>query len=395
VLAWSTPAGITYGTALSSTQLNASASFGGSTLAGTFTYAPAAGTVLNAGNGQTLSAAFTPQNTANYNTAAATVLISVLKASQTIAFGALANKNLGDAAFTVVATATSGLPVSFSIVSGPATVTGNTIALTGVGVVTVRASQSGDINFNAASAVEQSFTVGKGNQTISFEALTDKNFGDAGFTLTGTATSGLPVTFEVVSGPATVSGNTITLTGAGTVTVRATQGGNDTYNAATAVEQILCILPAKPVITASGIVLSSSSTVGNQWFLNGEAIANATGQTFIASTQGQYTVSVTGSCGGQVVSEAFTISVSATESPISSDIILYPNPAVEKVVMELPQGVKWQHARIVALGGTAVSQKQGDATHSVVFATSTLAKGMYILEVHTSKGLIRKKFIIR
>jgi hypothetical protein len=60
VLAWSAPAAITYGTALSSTQLNATASFKGSPLAGTFAYSPAAGTVLSAGNGQTLSATFTP-----------------------------------------------------------------------------------------------------------------------------------------------------------------------------------------------------------------------------------------------------------------------------------------------------------------------------------------------
>jgi hypothetical protein len=322
-------------------------------------------------------------------------LISVLKATQTITFGALANKTLGDAAFTVTATATSGLPVAFEVVSGPATVTGNTITLTGIGVVTVRASQSGDVNYNAAAAVEQSFTVAQGNQTISFEPLPDKAFGDAAFAITATATSGLPVAFEVVSGPATVTGSTIILTGVGVVTVRASQAGNDTYSAAPAVEQSFCILPGKPVITASGIVLSSSSAAGNQWLLNGEVISGATGQTFIASSQGQYTVSVTGSCGGPVVSEAFTISVSATESPISSEVILYPNPAVEKVVLELPQGVQWQRARIVALGGTAVSHKQGNGANRVVFATGTLAKGTYIVEVQTSKGLIQKKFMVR
>ncbi|MBT0895788.1 hypothetical protein KI811_18470, partial [Geobacter hydrogenophilus] len=54
-ITWTAPAAITYGTALSATQLNASAG----TVAGTFTYSPALGTVLNAGS-QTLSVTFTP-----------------------------------------------------------------------------------------------------------------------------------------------------------------------------------------------------------------------------------------------------------------------------------------------------------------------------------------------
>jgi len=74
-LTWSAPADITYGTALSSTQLNATAS-----VPGTFTYTPAAGTVLHAGNAQTLQATFTPTDTVNYATATKSVTLSVAKA---------------------------------------------------------------------------------------------------------------------------------------------------------------------------------------------------------------------------------------------------------------------------------------------------------------------------
>src|SRR5207253_3641525 len=75
VITWATPADITYGTALSTTQLNATASG-----PGTFVYTPAAGTVLDAGAAQ-LSVAFTPTDAANYTTATKTVGISVLKAT--------------------------------------------------------------------------------------------------------------------------------------------------------------------------------------------------------------------------------------------------------------------------------------------------------------------------
>src|SRR4029450_11074300 len=63
-ITWPTPADIVYGTALSATQLNATAN-----VAGSFAYSPAAGTVLNAGSGQTLSVTFTPEDATNYATA--------------------------------------------------------------------------------------------------------------------------------------------------------------------------------------------------------------------------------------------------------------------------------------------------------------------------------------
>ena len=66
---WPTPAPISYGTKLSATQLNATASANGAALPGTFTYTPPAGTVLQPGS-QTLSVTFTPTDTAHYTTAA-------------------------------------------------------------------------------------------------------------------------------------------------------------------------------------------------------------------------------------------------------------------------------------------------------------------------------------
>ena len=97
--------------------------------------------------------------TTPYVMAADDVLVGPVALSQTITFGALTNKAYGDPPFTVSATASSGLPVSFSILSGPATILGNTITLSGAGTVTVRASQPGDATYDAAAPVDQSFTV--------------------------------------------------------------------------------------------------------------------------------------------------------------------------------------------------------------------------------------------
>jgi hypothetical protein len=75
VITWANPANITFGTALGAGQLNATAN-----VAGTFTYSPAAGTVLPVGNGQALSATFTPTDTSAYATATGSVMINVLAA---------------------------------------------------------------------------------------------------------------------------------------------------------------------------------------------------------------------------------------------------------------------------------------------------------------------------
>jgi hypothetical protein len=73
---WPTPAAITAGTALSSTQLNATATANGSTIVGTFVYTPAAGTVPAVGT-DALSVTFTPNDTTDYTTATATVSLVV------------------------------------------------------------------------------------------------------------------------------------------------------------------------------------------------------------------------------------------------------------------------------------------------------------------------------
>jgi hypothetical protein len=197
---WATPSRIIYGTALSATQLNATAN-----VAGTFIYTPASGTVLTASI-QSLSVGFTPTDAANYNAVpVTTVILSGDRASQTITFGTLPNRTYGAASFTVAATASSSLTTSYTIVSGPATLSGSTVTLTGAGTVVVRASQAGDSNYTAATPVDQSFTVAKKTLTVTADAKT-KLYGAANPTLTSTITGYVnSETSAVVSGAATLS----------------------------------------------------------------------------------------------------------------------------------------------------------------------------------------------
>lgn len=346
--------------------------------------------------------------------------------SQTINFAPLASVVLGSGSVTLSATASSGLPVSFSLVSGPATLSGNTLTPTGAGTVVVRASQAGNAQYSAAADVSQSLTVVAGgtalcsatgtilrevwngvggndvsqiplntapssssqitlfegaensgnaygsrirgyicppltgnytfwiagddgtelwlsngedasaktkiaystswtnfrewnryaaqksasiyleagkkyyiealhkeggggdhvsvgwqlpngisempvpgnrlspfqataallNQTISFTAPPNFTLGSAPLTLSATASSGLPVSFSVVSGAATLTGNVLTPTAAGVVVIKASQAGNAQYNAAADVSQSLTVVAASTALcSATGSIL--------------------------------------------------------------------------------------------------------------------------------------------
>lgn len=191
--------------------------------------------------------------------------------NQTITFPTISNKVTTDAPFTLNATASSGLPVSYEIVSGPATVSGNTVTLGGTtGTVVVRATQAGNTNWNAATPVERSFTVGQPglqNQTIAFNNISNKLTTDLPFTISATASSSLPVTFTLLGGPATLNGNTVTLTGQpGTVNIRASQAGNASYNPAPNVDRSFTVsLPGGGSGVDLELAMSASPTTITQW----------------------------------------------------------------------------------------------------------------------------------
>jgi carboxypeptidase family protein len=179
---------------------------------------------------------------ASYGSSSGTNSLMIAKASQTITFGPLPSKTYGDPPFSVSATASSGMPVSFGA-SGNCSVSSATVTITGAGSCTLTASQPGDTNYLAATNIPQTFSIAKANQTITFGPLPNKTTSDPPFTVNATASSGLPVSL-VASGQCTVSGNTVTITAAGSCTITASQAGNSNYNAAPSVPQSFTITAA-------------------------------------------------------------------------------------------------------------------------------------------------------
>jgi len=117
-------------------------------------------------------------------------------------------------------------------VSGAATVSGAELRLTGVGAIVVAADQAGTANYLAAPSRTNTFTVSRGVQSITFQPIGETVLGSGPVALVATSSAGLPVTFSVLSRPATVSGTSLTLLNEGAVTVRALNPGSPLWLAA-------------------------------------------------------------------------------------------------------------------------------------------------------------------
>jgi hypothetical protein len=169
---WATPSSITYGTALSATQLNATS--GG--IAGTLVYSPVSGTVLGAG-AQTLSVTFTPTDTSDYNTANGSVTLTVNKATPTLSVATSGTPSTYGTSITFTATISSGptgtvtfydngTPVGTGTVGGT-TASFSSTALT-AGSHTITAGWTGNSNYNAVTSGGITQVVNKATPTISW-----------------------------------------------------------------------------------------------------------------------------------------------------------------------------------------------------------------------------------
>ncbi len=158
------------------------------------------------------------------------------------------------------ASASSGLPVSYSIVQGAAFVvfSGSTLNFTGTGLVIIQASQSGDSTFAAATPVTRSFNVVRGAQTLVFASPPPTSASHrSSVSLAAASDRGLtPVTYQLLSGPGILSGSTLSFSAPGTVSVQLSQAGDP------------CFLPIQRLVsitaTNSAPIASALSTSGSE-----------------------------------------------------------------------------------------------------------------------------------
>jgi uncharacterized repeat protein (TIGR03803 family) len=357
-------------------------------------------TVIIVGAGSTTITA-SQAGDAIYN-AAATVgqILTINKANQIITFNALSSKSVGDPSFTLGATASSGLAVSYGSSNAlVATVSGNTVTIVDAGTAVITASQLGNVNYNAAGDVTQSLIV-KANQTITFSAIADKTVGDAAFPISATASSSLPVSFSTTSTKITISGSQATIVSAGRASITAAQAGNANFNAAPSVDRSFCIKPAKPTVTLSNsntapTTLTSSAASGNQWFRNGTAISGATSATYNITQAGIFKVQVQVDDCISAFSDDQSLIITGTEPGSMDNIGIYPNPAAEELTIDLSGFEKNTPVSVstVDLLGRSMNQLVGEGGSTIKMDVRKFTAGRYLIMLQQGKRNVAKSFI--
>jgi Putative Ig domain/Calx-beta domain len=202
--------------------------------------------------------------------------VDIAQGTQTVTFAPASPLVFGVSPIALTATASSGLTAftfSTSSAASICTVAGNQLTIVGAGSCALTATQPGNANYASASA-NATVVISPATQTVTFAPASPVTFGAAPIALSATASSGLTTfTFSTTSAASicTLSGNTVTITGAGTCALTATQPGNANYTSASAnanlvinaASQTVTFAPASPVLFgAAPIALSASASSG-------------------------------------------------------------------------------------------------------------------------------------
>ena len=232
--------------------------------------------------------------------ASATLVVST--ADQTISFPALTGVRLDQAAPVPAATASSTLPVTYSA-STPGTCSATSagvITLLHVGTCTIAADQAGNGSYNPAPQVSRSFSIAKGNQTITFGALAAQTLADSPVAVGATASSGLAVSFSSNSLPVcTVLGTSVTLLTTGTCSISADQAGDADWNAAPQVTRTFAVSTADQTIPPSLVTDKTTVPQGGKVLVTGQGyMADDAVYIYLNSTPVLLTTVTTDSSGG-------------------------------------------------------------------------------------------------
>jgi streptogramin lyase len=197
-------------------------------------------------------------------------------AAQTITFGPTPTITVSGTG-TISATASSGLPVTFTSLTLPVcTISGTTVAGFSAGTCTIQASQAGNSTYAPAQA-NLTFSISNPvgppltAQSITFGFPPTVAVGGM-INVSATASSGLAVTFNGLTPlTCTVAGSTVTGKSVGTCTVQAIQSGNSTYSPAQATQsfavtalptQTISFGPAPVVVVGSSAAVTAGSSAG-------------------------------------------------------------------------------------------------------------------------------------
>jgi len=262
---------------------------------------------------------------------------------------------------------------------------------------------------NSVSEKSQSITVtvtdlNNASQSISFEALPEKTYGDGSFELTATSTSGLEIVYESsFDTVASISGNEVTIHGAGNTTITASQPGDEDFAPAESISRELVVNKADQTISIQPIenksidaspfdvVASTDSGLGLTYSIEGPATIQGTTITLEGNT-GMVTVTVSQEGNSnynpasaqeafEVLEEGNVLSASGQTLPL-----IYPNPAGDVLTIQHNEDIN--HIRIYKASGMMVHE-QSVNNRSVMINTSRFSDGLYFIRLDSTDGLYK------
>lgn len=327
-------------------------------------------------------------------------VFGLLIQTQTITFGSLSSKVIGSQPFTVSATASSGLPVSFtSLTTSVCTVSGSTVTLVNTGQCTIQASQAGDSTYSAAPTVNQSFQVTAAaaptvtiTAPISNATISGKT---VALTATASASSGLNITsvqFKVdgnaipggtsTTSPYHATLDTTTLTdGPHNITAVATDSsGNSAPSAAVPVKVLNSVAPAgTEFITAATFGAARNNYtgwVGMQFTVGTQNVTvNALGRIYITGNTGTHQVKLVNATSVDVPGASVSINMTGGTSnkfkyaALASPVTLTANTSYFLLSQETAGADQWYDVSQVA--GTNVANVNGSAYNTYFGYTTT------------------------
>lgn len=363
VVTWNSPAAITYGTPLSATQLNATA-----TVPGNFVYAPGLGTILNAGANQTLSVNFTPTDAVNYNSVnGTTVLITVNKATPTVTWNNPAPITYGTALGATQLNATASVSGSF-VYTPPA----GTVLNAGANqTLSVNFTPTDINNYNPVNGTTVLITVGKATPAITWNNPAPITYGTALSATQLNASSPVAGTFVY-----TPTIGTLLNAGANQVlSVNFTPTDASNYNSVTNVQRLITVNKATPVITWTNPAPIIYGTPLSATQLN--ATANVPGTLVYTPAAG--TILNTGA--NQTLTVNFTPADALNYNSVSGTTVsITVNKATPVVSWSTPLPIKINEP-LTATQLNATANVPGTFSYSPAAGTSFASVGTYTLTV--------------
>jgi len=328
---------------------------------------------------------------ANYLSGSTIVSIVVNKALPTLSSIPAITKTYGDVNFIISAptsNSTGAITLSSSNTS-VATISGTTITIIGAGTTTITAAQAGDANYDPG-ATTTILTVNKAIPILSIMPALTKSYGDASFTLANpTSNSTGAITFTSSNAAvAAISGNTVTIVGAGIATITATQAADANYLTGTTTTT-LTVNKLTPVLSNFNAIakttdnapftltapLSSGGTGVISYVSSNTAVATISGSTVTIIGVGTATITATQAADTnynlQSITALLTVGIGTTQTPVlTSPATNMTGATTLQVSYTLPEAPLAGSVRMTFTpvgGGTPIVWTMSNAT-SVSFA---------------------------